>query len=99
MHEVKNLHQGLFNHLEYYVSIVIGCGGIRCRMKVGVWSMEVSAWSMEMHAWIMEMHACIMGMQPSVWIGRFSTLINKAHIPVSGGRGLYAVYDSSNETA
>ena len=85
MHEVKKLHQGLFNHLEYYVSIVIGCGGIRCRMKVGVWSME--------------MHACIMGMQPSVWVGRFSTIINEAHIPVSGGRGLYAVYDSSNETA
>ena len=92
MHEVKKLHQGLFNHLEYYVSIVIGCGGIRCRMKVGVWSMEVRAWSMEIHA-------CIMGMQPSVWVGRFSTLINEAHIPVSGGRGLYAVYDSSNETA
>ena len=37
------------------------------------------------------MHACIMGMQPSVWVGRFSTLINEAHIPVSGG-GAYMLY-------
>ena len=80
MHEVKKLHQGLFNHLEYYVSIVIGCGGIRCRMKVGVWNMEVSAWSMEMHAWIM-------GMQPSGWVGRFFyTHKRGAYSCIGGGK-------------